>query len=589
MYLEHFRLNLKPFQIDTDQRFLYLSEQHQEALAILRCGILFNRGVLVLTGDVGTGKTILVRTLVETLGPEAHTAVISDPSLRGLDFFNFMAHEIGMETDFNTKGEFLIGFSHFLDSLFEANQNALLILDEAQYLDPSQLEEIRILSDLERENNKRLNIFFVGQNEFNSMIADNRLRALKQRIASHYHLEPLNLKETRDYVRHRLKVAGCHRPLFTPSALKKIFGLTKGYPRLINVLCDLCLLSAFVKDLYEIDPAIVEESAAELMHPSQLNEKNFSPSEYKPLFDSLHHADTQQSAAPKPLPEATTQTTKRSEPPERPKPFALFMQTFLGKPAYLFAVVVLLPALVWFTFKDDQSHSRQASSPSKKSRQESQTDAEVKLIPSSPASNRLDAPQMEHVQTQEPSVSAYKIPPERPLVTTAAVQPDQFASPMVVPSTVKPEGLATPASKFYQDAPAVELPEEDRSKDVARPENLLTQESSLSTHHDSPLKSTDETIFSKARPLSAIPVTSETDSLPVPSAKRAGTEPVAAEVASTRSAPASAPADAPSEINSDQATKSDFVDVPSPSPSESDPSAIINFVLKKRSRQLDSQ
>ena len=103
MYLEHFRLSLKPFQIDTDQRFLYLSEQHQEALAVLRYGILSSRGVLVLTGDVGTGKTILIRRLVEILEPDVRTAVISDPSLRGLDFFNFMAHAIGMETNFKTR------------------------------------------------------------------------------------------------------------------------------------------------------------------------------------------------------------------------------------------------------------------------------------------------------------------------------------------------------------------------------------------------------------------------------------------------------------------------------------------------------
>ena len=343
MYLEHFRLSLKPFQINTDQRFLYLSEQHQEALAVLRYGVLFNRGVLVLTGDVGTGKTILIRRLVEILGPEVRTAVISDPSLRGLDFFNFMAHAIGMETDFKTKGEFLISFGNFLDSLFAVNQKALLILDEAQYFDPIQLEEIRILSDLERENNNRLNLFFVGQNEFNSMIAQNRLRALKQRISSHYHLEPLTLKETSDYVRYRLKVAGCHRPLFDPSALKKIFELTNGYPRLINILCDLCLVTALAKGLYEIDPAMVTESAAELMHPSQLNEKKHRPSEDKPKFDSALNADTQRSAASKTLPLVTNQTTKQLAPPEPPKPFALLLPTFLRKPAFLFALVALLP------------------------------------------------------------------------------------------------------------------------------------------------------------------------------------------------------------------------------------------------------
>lgn len=655
MYLEHFRLSLRPFQIDTDQRFLYLSEQHQEALAVLRYGILFNRGVLVLTGDVGTGKTILIRRLVETLGPEVHTAVISDPSLRGLDFFNFVAHAIGIKTNFRTKGEFLIGFSNFLDSLFAANQKALLILDEAQYIDLNQLEEIRILSDLECENNNRLNVFFVGQNEFNSVIADNRLRALTQRISSHYHLEPLTLKETNDYVRYRLKVAGCHRPLFAPSALKMIFGFTKGYPRLVNILCDLCLVSAFAKGLYEIDPTIVEESAAELMYPSQLNEKNHSPSENKPKIDHASHADIQTSAAPKPLPVAANETTKQLEPRERPKFFALFLQTFLRKPAYLVAVVLLLPAIVWFNLKEDQGHRRQESSPSQEFHQENQTKADAKVIPSSTIDKRVGEAQMEHVQTVEPAVSASKIPTEPQLMNAATTPPDQFASPMMAPPTAKPERIEAPPLKFSPDVQAVKLPSEDRSEDVAQHENPLSQESSLSTHDNSPSKSTVENkpkrpvdqspstaadqhnlsdlkplvadrpihtdpathsertdgsptpivkpdeiavsdermgavdIVSNARLLSTIPVTSETDPLFVPSTKKGGTESVATEATPTLPVTATMPAEVPNEIELDQATTSDFVDIPSQPASESDPSAIIDFVIRKRSRQLDTQ
>ena len=643
MYLEHFRLSLKPFQINTDQRFLYLSEQHQEALAVLRYGILFNRGVLVLTGDVGTGKTILIRRLVEILGPEVHTAVISDPSLRGLDFFNFMAHAIGMEADFKTKGEFLISFGNFLDSLFAINQKALLILDEAQDFDPIQLEEIRILSDLERQNNNRLNIFFVGQNEFNLMIAQNRLRALKQRISSHFHLEPLTLKESIDYVRYRLKVAGCDRPLFDPSALKKIFELTNGYPRLINILGDLCLVTAYAKGLHEIDPVLVKESAAELMHPSQLTEKNHSTSEKKPKFDNALNADTQRSAASKTLPLVTNQTTKQLALPERQKPSALLLPTFLRKPAFLFAVVALLPILVWFNLKDDQG--RQEPSLSQKFHQENQTKADVKLIQSTTTNKHVGEPQTEHVQIEEPAVSAYKIPTEPQLINTAAVPPEEFASPMVVPPTARSEGFATPASKFSQDAQAVESPAEDNSEDVAQPENPLSQESSLSTRHDSPLKSTAENKANRSvdqspsditaqhnlsnlnplleeRPIHTDPTThmKKTNQLPspnltpddiaasdekmggvnifsnarplstrVPSTEKGGTVAVATEVTSTLPATASTPVEGSSEIKSDQATKSAFVDVPSQSASENNPSAIIDFVIRKRSRQLGNQ
>lgn len=508
MYSSHFHLNLKPFQITTDQRFLYLSEKHKEALAILHYGIMDNRGVLVLTGDVGTGKTLLVHALVGTLGPEVQTAVITDPSLRGLDFFNYMAHAFGMETESKTKGEFLINLGNFLDRLFAANQQALLVIDEAQYLDPVQLEEIRVLSDLERENFKRINVFFVGQSEFNLMLADTRLRALKQRITTHFHIDPLTFKETGLYVRHRLKVAGCDRPLFTTSALKKIFGLTKGYPRLINIICDHCLLSAFVKGLHQVDPAIVKECAADLMHPSQLDVETHSLLENQPRLAITPEADIPPAVAPTTLPAVTTEATKKVEPPERTKPFALRLQTFLRKPACLLAVAVLLPALVWFNFKDEPYPERHASSLSPEFHQESQTKAGVKPIQSSAPNKQLGAPPM----------------------------------------------------KSSQNAPTVKLLVADDSEDVAQPENLLSQESSLSTHHDRPLKSIAEP-----------PVTSETDAPPVLSEEKGGIELVAAELTFT----VSTPVEAPGEIKPDQATQSDVVDAPSSSASEIDASTAL--------------
>ena len=258
-------------------------------------------------------------------------------------------------------------------------------------------------------------------------------------------------------------------------------------------------------------------------------------------------------------------------------------------------------------------------------------------------------------QIEEPAVSAFKIPTEPQLINTAAATPDQFASPRVVPPTVGPEGIAIPPSKISQDAPAVESPAEDSSEDVTQPENLVSQESFLSTHHDSPLKVTAENkanrsidqsssaiavqhdlsnlkpleeerpihtdpathmkktnhltspnlrpdeigasdrkmgsadIVSDARPLSTIPVSVETESLPLPFEEKGGTESVAAEVTSTLSATVSTPVEGSSEIKSDQATKSAFVDVPSQSASENNPSAIIDFVIRKRSRQLGNQ
>jgi type II secretory pathway predicted ATPase ExeA len=617
MYLSHFHLNLKPFQITTDQRFLYLSEKHKEALAILHYGIMDNRGVLVLTGDVGTGKTLLVHTLVGTLGPEVKTAVINDPSLRGLDFFNYMAHAFGMETEFNTKGEFLISFGEFLDSRFAANQQALLVIDEAQYVDPVQLEEIRILSDLERENFKRINIFLVGQSEFNSIIADSRLRALKQRITTHFHIDPLTLKETGLYVRHRLEVAGCDRPLFTTSALKKIFGFTRGYPRLINIICDHCLLSAFVKGLHQVDPALVKECAADLMHPSQLNEEIPIHSANQPRIVKPPDADPPTAAAPKTLPGVRTRTIENVESAERPNPFVLLLQTFFRKPAYLLAMAVFIPAFVWFTFWDTPYTDRQASSLSPKNHQGSQTQAGGNPFPSSVPYKHLGVAPVDHVQKQSPADSIHEISNQQQETNTAAVPADQSALPMVVLPTVRSEKNAAPPMASSQAAPPIELPAADDLEDVAQPADPHSPASSSSPPDKRPSKSITEP-----------PVINETDAPPVRYEKKGGTEPVAAEVTTTLPAAASTPAAASGKIKPDQAAQLDVVDTLSPSRSEidssvildveqpqepsvmplsttaltepdagvpqfpiidTDPSAIIDFVIRKRTEQSSNQ
>jgi general secretion pathway protein A len=264
MYLDFYRLYLKPFQISTDPRFLWLGEKHQEALAVLKYGILDNKGFLLLTGDVGTGKTTLLNALVDSLGDEVLVAMVADPGLAKMDFFNFVADSFGMKKSFKSKGEFLIYLKNYLLDLNQQNRQALLIIDECQHLTQKLLEEVRLLSNIEKADTKLINIFFVGQSEFNNIILRPQNRAIRQRITINYNISALSEAETEAYIRFRLGVAGNDEPIFTSGAIQQIYGFSNGYPRLINIICDQALLTGFVRERKLIDEQIVAECAREL-------------------------------------------------------------------------------------------------------------------------------------------------------------------------------------------------------------------------------------------------------------------------------------------------------------------------------------
>lgn len=264
MYLDFYELKVKPFQISTDSRFLWMGEKHKEALATLKYGILDNKGFLLLTGDVGTGKTTLINALVSQLGDNVLVATIPDPDLEPLDFYNFVADAFQINTVFSTKGAFLIRFTQFLHQAYSRNQKVLLIVDEAQRLQYEILEEIRLLSNIEKQETKLLNIFFVGQNEFNDTLLKRENRALRQRITLNYNIEPLDEKETGQYIRYRLQIAGQERKIFDAGAVRSIFEFSGGYPRLINIICDLGLLSGYVEEAKTIGSQIIQECAREL-------------------------------------------------------------------------------------------------------------------------------------------------------------------------------------------------------------------------------------------------------------------------------------------------------------------------------------
>ena len=219
MYLSHYNIKEKPFNISPDTRFLWMSEKHREALAALKYGVMDNKGFLVLTGDVGTGKTLLINALIRITEVKAVIATIPDPDLEIMDFFNLLSEEFKMNKVFSSKGDFLIQFEQFLLQTYALDKTVLLIIDEAQRLNHKLLEQIRLLSNIELDNRKLINIFFVGQKEFNQILGSDSSRAVRQRITVSYQLEPLSQKETAAYISHRLKRAGATDEIFRPDAV----------------------------------------------------------------------------------------------------------------------------------------------------------------------------------------------------------------------------------------------------------------------------------------------------------------------------------------------------------------------------------
>jgi len=258
-----------PFEASPDPKFLWLSEKHKEALASLKYGLQENKGFLLLTGDIGTGKTTLINAFLNENDTNAIITSISDPDLSIVDFFELLSIEFNFNMDFETKGDFLIQFENFLHNTYSERKKALLIIDEAQRLNQQLLEQIRLLTNIERQDAKLINIFFVGQNELHELIMDGRNKALRQRIAVHYNIEPLSEPETLDYIKHRLRVAGSEEEIFCSDAISEIFSFSKGYPRLINTICDRALLTGYILDIKNIDSKIAKKCADELLLPGE--------------------------------------------------------------------------------------------------------------------------------------------------------------------------------------------------------------------------------------------------------------------------------------------------------------------------------
>jgi general secretion pathway protein A len=267
MYTSFFGLNEKPFSITPDPRYLVMSERHGEALAHLVYGVTESGGFIQLTGEVGTGKTTLVRTLLLNRMPDnADVAVVMNPQLSVLEFLATICEELHIDVPHN-RGSIKAqtdALNRHLLKAHAAGRRTILVVDEAQNLTPAVLEQVRLLTNLETAKQKLLQIILIGQPELRDLLARNDLRQLAQRITGRYHLEPLTSEETAHYIEHRLKVAGALGEVFDGSAKKETFRLSQGVPRLINVICDRALLGAYSRESRQVDSRLIRRAAAEV-------------------------------------------------------------------------------------------------------------------------------------------------------------------------------------------------------------------------------------------------------------------------------------------------------------------------------------
>jgi general secretion pathway protein A len=265
VYLDFYGLKEPPFNITPNPRYLFYSAKHREALNYLLYGIRERKGFVQITGEVGAGKTTLCRAVLEQLGNNYSTALILNPVLSAEQLIKAIAMEFGIQVKGLDLLETVAEINHFLLRQMEQGRESVLIIDEAQNLTGELLEQVRLLSNLETDDRKLLQIVLMGQPELRERLNHPSLRQLRQRITVRYHLSPLKKFELRQYVHHRLQVSGAQGPpFFTWPAMWRIFSYSKGIPRLVNAVCDKCLLAGFVQQSERITFGLVCRAVREL-------------------------------------------------------------------------------------------------------------------------------------------------------------------------------------------------------------------------------------------------------------------------------------------------------------------------------------
>jgi general secretion pathway protein A len=266
MYKSFYNLQRNPFEITPDPSFLFPTTRHNEALASLYYGVTAHRGFVVLTGEVGTGKTLILRSLLGLLQRrDVAFALIFNPTLSPLEFMRYIARDFGLQVTDKPKDELIHVLNGFLLQRHQQGLTTILVVDEAHLLTPEILEEIRLLTNLETSQQKLLQIVLAGQPELDQKLDSHELRQLKQRISLRCHLDSLSLYETKEYISRRLRIAGApDSRVFSESAIESVFRHSRGIPRLINTVCENALLAGYAKQAAVITPEIVDGVARDL-------------------------------------------------------------------------------------------------------------------------------------------------------------------------------------------------------------------------------------------------------------------------------------------------------------------------------------
>jgi len=264
MYNKYYGFNESPFNLTPNSRYFFSSTKHNEALSTLLYAINQRKGFVVITGDVGSGKTTVCRTLINQLGANTQIALITNTHLSGKDLLMSILEDLEIEYTPGSKSKLHSQLNNYLIEQIRNNNNVVLIIDEAQNLTPSVLEEVRMLSNLETENEKLIQIVLLGQPELKKKLSLARLEQLRQRIAVYFQLTPLNKEDMINYIAHRLKIAsGKDKQIFTPEAIDLIYKFSKGVPRLTNQICDSALLTGYINEIQEIGEDILHEVIGE--------------------------------------------------------------------------------------------------------------------------------------------------------------------------------------------------------------------------------------------------------------------------------------------------------------------------------------
>jgi len=267
VYREYFSLKDLPFSTAPDPEYLYMSGKHREALAHLLYGVNSESAFILLTGEVGTGKTTLCRCMLDQLPTDCDIALILNPRLTEVELLASICAEISIDrpADSTSVAALIDAINRYLLDSHAAGRKTLLIIDEAQNLSPQVLEQLRLLTNLETNRCKLLQIVLIGQPELRDMLDSRELRQLSQRITARFHLDPLSRQEISDYIKHRLMIAGGRHALFSPSLTGPLYRISKGIPRIINLICDRALLGAYAEGKSRVDRRILLKAANEVM------------------------------------------------------------------------------------------------------------------------------------------------------------------------------------------------------------------------------------------------------------------------------------------------------------------------------------